>query len=121
MRAFDKRDIIAEELNLEPLPVNPDEDRALRAEYRRSKIISQGLHRGVFDEDGNLWIPVASAEEARNFFKRSSQHGEQSSDNFADALGGENIFVEVKDKESTSSLPSPKKIPKVIFLTLSGG
>nr|CDS30698.1 bromodomain containing protein 8 [Hymenolepis microstoma] len=111
LRAFGKRDIIAEVLNLDPLPANPEEDRILRAEYRRGKLIEQGLHRGVFDDQDNLWIPVASAEEARNFFKRP-RSDDQSPDQRAATEDDENVLhVEVKDdKDITSTLPSPRKM-----------
>ncbi|VDL16601.1 unnamed protein product [Hymenolepis diminuta] len=116
LRAFGKADIIAEVLNLDPLPSNPEEDRKLRAEYQRGKMIEQGLHRGVFDDQGNLWIPVASAEEARNFFKRSRSN-DQSPDRRAGAEddADENVlYVEVKEnKNATSPLPSPRKISKM--------
>lgn len=121
LRAFGKADIIAEVLNLDPLPSNPEEDRKLRAEYQRGKMIEQGLHRGVFDDQGNLWIPVASAEEARNFFKRPRSDN-QSPDQRAAAEddADENVlYVEVRDnKNTTSPLPSPRKMSKVSILTV---
>ncbi|VDN99810.1 unnamed protein product [Rodentolepis nana] len=111
LRAFGKRDLIAEVLNLDPLPANPEEDRNLRAEYRRGKLIERGLHRGVFDDQGNLWIPVASAEEARNFFKRP-RSGDQSPDQHAATEDDdENVHLEVKDGiDITSTPPSPRKM-----------
>ncbi|KAM7535748.1 hypothetical protein Aperf_G00000100129 [Anoplocephala perfoliata] len=108
LRAHGKADVIGEVLNLEPLPPNPEEDQKFRKEYRRGKMTEKGIHRGVFDDEGNLWIPVFSEDQARDFFL--SRSGDQSPDRVDDTVRD----VEMKEQgDASSPIPPPRKIPKI--------